>query len=89
MVSPTVSRSVYLGIRYPSEAHDHVLVLSDSFGFADVAPSLMKERVCSLQLLSTLKPKLYYDLLSVSQSVLASGTHLGPETNFLSFFNHL
>jgi hypothetical protein len=36
-----------------------------------------------------LKSKLYYDRRSVGQSVLVSGTHLGPSTNFPpSLFNY-
>jgi hypothetical protein len=36
------------------------------------------------------KPKLYYERRSVDQSVLVSGTHLGPTTNFSrSLFNYL
>jgi hypothetical protein len=35
------------------------------------------------------KPKLCYDRRSVGQSVLVSGTHLGPATNFSpSSFNY-
>jgi hypothetical protein len=38
---------------------------------------------------SVSKSKLYYDRRSVGQSVLVSGTHLGPGTNFSpSFFNY-
>jgi hypothetical protein len=36
------------------------------------------------------KSKLYYDRQSVGESILASGTHLGPETNFSpSLFDYL
>jgi hypothetical protein len=36
------------------------------------------------------KSKLYYDRQSVGQSVLASGTHLGPATNFFhSLFDYI
>jgi hypothetical protein len=31
------------------------------------------------------KPKLYYDRQSVGQSVLLSGTHLGPANNFFPY----
>jgi hypothetical protein len=41
-----------------------------------------------LIIMSKSKPKLYYDWLSVGQSVLVSGTHMGPAANFsLSLFN--
>jgi hypothetical protein len=33
----------------------------------------------------TVRSKLYYDRQSVGQSVLVSGTHLGPATNFSHF----
>jgi hypothetical protein len=36
----------------------------------------------------TRQVKLYYDRRSVGQAVLVSGTHLGPATNFFSFFNY-
>jgi hypothetical protein len=39
--------------------------------------------------LMPMKLKLIYDLQSVGQSVLVSGTHLGPATNFLSPLNFL
>jgi hypothetical protein len=35
-----------------------------------------------------LKLKLIYDRKSVGQSVLVSGTHLGPATNFIYFVAH-
>jgi hypothetical protein len=42
-------------------------------------PNLSKPIECSVMYF---KSKLYYDLRSVGQSVLVSGTHLGPMTSF-------
>jgi hypothetical protein len=40
-------------------------------------------------MMSRQKSKLYYDRRSVGQSVLVTGTHLGPATNFSAFFNYI
>jgi hypothetical protein len=33
---PTVSQSIYLGVKLPSDTQDQILLLSDSCGFVDV-----------------------------------------------------
>jgi hypothetical protein len=49
---------------------------------------IVANRVVQLYLVSGVKSKskLYYNRQSVGQSVLMSGTHLGPVTNFSSYF---
>jgi hypothetical protein len=42
----------------------------------------MREQACSCLSQLKLKLKLIYDRQSVGQSVLVSGAHLGPVTNF-------
>jgi hypothetical protein len=59
-----------------------VIYISDSYFifvvllFTLLIPSYMHRK---------LKSKLYYDRQSVGQSVLVSGTHLGPATSFSRF----
>jgi hypothetical protein len=81
-------QSVGLGVRHPSGTHNQFFRYSlwlflDSCGFVDVGHPLWWE-VGSV-VFSTYywrSWKLIYDRQSVGQTVLVSGTHLGPVTNF-------
>jgi hypothetical protein len=48
-------------------------------------PTLNSLSSCKCQVMST-QVKLYYSRWSVAQSILVSGTHFRPATNFFSFF---
>jgi hypothetical protein len=86
----TVSRPICPGVRRPSGTCDQFYFLLEIFfrqlRFCTfVAPSLTRGGVCNLlvQLLQLqLQLQLNYDQQSVGQSVLVSGAHLEPVTNY-------
>jgi hypothetical protein len=85
ILRPTVSRPVFPGVRHPPGTRDQFFPLSlrlflHSCKFVGVGRVLWREDgsvICS-----TSKSKSHYDRQSVGQSVLVSGAHLGPATNF-------
>jgi hypothetical protein len=57
-------------------------------GDQSVARPLATRKSAQIYNKRTSQVKLYYDLRSVGQSVLVSGTHLGPVTIFSTFCNY-
>jgi hypothetical protein len=84
ILRPTTSRSACLGVRHTSGTRDQFFsffleLFSDSYGFVEVVPSLMRSRVCSFQFLLDI----------ASDAFLRCKSHGTYEHILLSLFSRL